>query len=108
MNTESINVSALQPFTPEPQVYYPIEVAARLAQMPRHRILVCCRRRIVAPWIDQESGRYLFDADTIRVLQRVEYLHAECGVNFTGIQIILALVDEVERFRADNSERPPS
>lgn len=100
MNTDTISSMTIQPFGLEMDAAYPIDLAARLAQMPRHRILVCCKRGIVAPMIDPEDGRYTFDAATIRVLQRVEYLHTECGVNFTGIQIILSLAGEVERFRA--------
>ena len=103
MNTDVINSTTLQPFALETDADYPIDLAARLAQMPRHRILVCCKRGIVAPMIHPEDGRYTFDAATIRVLQRVEYLYTECGVNFPGIQIILSLADEVERFRARQS-----
>ena len=99
MSYESISPTALQPFTPQPTTYYSIETAARLSQMPRHRILVCCKRRMVTPWIESSSGRYLFDAEAIRVLQRIEYLHADCGVNFTGIHIILSLAEELERVR---------
>ncbi|HTO02704.1 MAG TPA: MerR family transcriptional regulator [Opitutus sp.] len=100
MNTDVITPTTLQPFVLEMDAVYPIDLAARLAHMPRHKILVCCKRGIVAPMIDPDDGRYTFDAATIRVLQRIEYLHTECGVNFTGIQIILSLADEVERFRA--------
>ena len=104
MNTDAITSTTLQPFALEMDAVYPIDLAARLARMPRHRILVCCKRGIIAPMVDPEDGRYTFDAATIRVLQRVEYLHTECGVNFTGIQIILSLADEVERSRARGME----
>ena len=76
-----------------------LTISAAVAHMPRHRLLVCCKRRIVSPMIDPDDGRYTFDAATIRVLQRIEYLYSECGVNFTGIQIIMSLADEVERIR---------
>ena len=100
MITETISRVALQPFVAEPATFYPIDVAASLAGMPRHRILVCCKRQMVTPWIDRNSGRYLFDIDAIRILRRIEYLHVDCGVNFTGIHIILSLVDELERARS--------
>lgn len=99
MNTDTSSAATLQLFIPEASATYPIDVAARLAHMPRHRILVCCKRGFISPRIDSDSGRYSFDAASIRVLQRIEYLHSECGVNYTGIQIILSLVDEVERTR---------
>jgi DNA-binding transcriptional MerR regulator len=83
----------------EANVAYPLDVAARLAQMPRHRVMVCCKRGLISPLIDPENGRYSFDGASVGVLQRIEYLHTECGVNYTGIRIILSLAEEVERFR---------
>jgi len=106
MSTETISDTALQPFTPEANAFFPIDVAAHLAHMPRHRILVCCKRGIISPHIDPDYGRYSFDLATIRLLQRIEYLHTGCGVNFTGIQIILSLVDEVERIRQGEGSGP--
>src|SRR5688572_20339114 len=44
MSTDTLHTATLQPFTLEPDSYYPIDLAARLAQMPRHRVLVCCKR----------------------------------------------------------------
>ena len=99
MNTSSPSAVELQPFVPQSDAFYSIDVASRLAQMPRHRILVCCRRGIVTPAIDSVSGRYYFDGATIRILQRIEYLGTQCGINYTGIEIILRLVDELERVR---------
>jgi DNA-binding transcriptional MerR regulator len=94
-----IPMAAVQLFGVGARSYYPIDLAARLSQMPRHRVLVCCKRGLVTPLIDPANGSYSFDAASIRVLQRIEYLHTDCGVNFTGIQIILSLVDELERAR---------
>lgn len=105
MITETFFREALQPFVTETATFYSIDVAASLAGMPRHRVLVCCKRHMVTPWIDRSSGRYLFDAEAIRILQRIEYLHADCGINFTGIQIILSLADELERVRSQERSR---
>jgi hypothetical protein len=33
------------------------------------------------------------------MLQRVDYLYRDCGINFTGIRIIVGLMEEVERLR---------
>jgi len=107
MSIETISTTTIQVFAPEPETFYPIDVAARLAQTQRHLILVCCKRGIISPHIEPESGRYFFDGATIEVLRRIEYLHTDCGINFTGVQIILSLADEVERFRQreEDSER---
>jgi DNA-binding transcriptional MerR regulator len=92
-------IYSLQPFTLDPDAVYTIEVAAHLAQMPRHVVLICCKHRLVSPHIDPVYGGYTFDAEAIRTLQRIQYLREERGVNLNGIQIILELLDEVERLR---------
>lgn len=91
MNAE-IDSYTVQVFTPDPETLYSIEVAAQMARMPRHVVLVCCRRGLVAPHIDPNYGALSFDLDTIRTLQRIEYLRSARGVNFAGIEIILQLL----------------
>jgi hypothetical protein len=91
---------ALQVFSPDPETLYSLDTAAHLAQMPRHVVLVCCRRGLVSPRIDPEFGGFMFDPDGIRALQRIEYLRSACGVNLAGIAIILPLLAEVEELRA--------
>ena len=93
------HVHALQPFVPDPNALVPLDTAAHLASMPRHFVLVCCKRGFVMPSIDRDYGGYFFDSAAIRTLQRITYLHGECGINLTGIQIILQLMDEVRRLR---------
>lgn len=90
---------ALQRFTPQPDAIYPIDTIAHLAGVPRHTVLLCCRHHIIAPYQDPEYGAYLFDVGVIKTLQRVDYLHRECGINFTGVRIILGLMEEVEQMR---------
>ena len=68
--------------------------------MPRHVVLVCCKHGLVSPIIDPEYGGFFFDATSIRTLQQIQYLRSDCGINFAGIQIILELMNEVERLRA--------
>ena len=99
MNTDVMPTAAVQLFSVGDETYYPIAFVARLSQMPRHRVLVCCKRGLITPLVDPDNGSYSFDATSIRVLQRIEYLHTDCGVNFTGIEIILGLVTELERVR---------
>src|SRR3954471_7543064 len=99
MNSAALHLHALQRFEPDPDAVYPIDSAAYLAGMPRHEILVCCKHGLVSPLIDQTYGSYLFDTDAIRTLQRIRYLRQECGINLPGIQMILQLMNEVERLR---------
>jgi DNA-binding transcriptional MerR regulator len=88
-----------QRFEPDPDAYYTIDSAAHLARIPRHLVLVCCKHGLVSPRIDPHFGGYRFDADAVRTLQRIGHLHNECGVNFVGIQMIIQLMNEVERLR---------
>lgn len=100
MSTKTeVDFYALQLFAPEPDAIYPLDAVAHLAGIPRHFVLVCCKRALVSPLIDPDYGGYFFDADNVRTLQRIAYLHSECGINFTGVRLILQLTQEVERLR---------
>jgi hypothetical protein len=94
-----IPVESLQRFTPKPDAIYPIDTIAHLAGVPRHTVLLCCRHHLIAPREDPEYGGYRFEVGTIQMLQRVDYLYRDCGINFTGIRIIVGLMEEVERLR---------
>ena len=100
MTTDTeISTSALERFTPRAGAIYPIDTIAHLAGVPRHTVMLCCRHRLIVPHQDPEYGGYHFDVGTIPTLQRVDYLHRQCEINFTGVRIILGLMDEVERMR---------
>ena len=101
MTTQTaIHVHALQRFDPDPDAAYPLDVIAHLANVPRHLVLVCCKHGLIAAQSDPLYGGYFFNADVIPILQRVDYLHRVCDINFAGIRIILGLMEEVERLRA--------
>lgn len=89
----------VQPFEPAPAALYTIDAAAHLSGNSRHDVLLYCKHGLVSPYIDEDSGCWYFDAQSIQVLRRIEYLRGECGINFTGVQIILDLMREVERLR---------
>lgn len=102
MSTKTeFHVYTLQPFVPDPNAIVPLDTAAHLARTPRHFVLVCCKRGLVTPSIDPDYGGYFFDAVAIRTLQRITYLHRGCGINLTGIRIILQLMDEVGRLQME-------
>ncbi len=94
---------ALQRFTPRPDATYSIDDAAHLTHVPRHLILVCCKHGLLSPHVEPVYGGYFFDESDLRLLKRIGYLHADCGVNLTGIRIILGLMEEVDRLRAANA-----
>lgn len=91
---------AVQRYAPDEEGMYSIDVTAHLAGTSRHDILLYCKRGLITPQLDPEYGGYYFDPTAVRTLQRVEYLRGECGINLTGIRMILDLMHEVERLRA--------
>jgi DNA-binding transcriptional MerR regulator len=91
--------TALQPFEPDAGSVYPIETVATLVQVPRRHIVVYFKHGLVSPVIDPAYGGWWFDDEAIQVLRRIEYLRAGCGINLTGIKLIMELTKEVELLR---------
>lgn len=98
--------TSLRLFEPDPAVVYPIETVERLAQLPRRKILIYCRHRLVSPVADPELSGFYFSGDAIRALRWIGYLQATRGVNLAGIKLILELVDELQRLRATSADLP--
>ena len=93
-------MNALQVLEPDPHAVYTIEVAAQLARVPRRLIVLYYKHGLVSPVSDPASG-WNFDNDAIRVLRRIEYLRAVCGLNLAGIKLVFGLMEEVERLRSE-------
>ena len=99
MNAEVHALMLFDPVALESRAVYPIEVAARLARVPRRRIAVYYRHRLVEPVADPRLGGWFFDAVGIRTLRRLESLRSICGMSPPGLRMILDLEDEVARLR---------
>jgi DNA-binding transcriptional MerR regulator len=93
--------NALQLFEPAPNTAYTIGSAARLAHMPRRRIVIYCKRGLVSAMVDPARNGYYFDKEAILTLQRIENLRTVCGNDLSGIKIILDLMNEVDRLRCE-------
>jgi DNA-binding transcriptional MerR regulator len=98
--------SSLQLFEADPALAYSIDVAERLTRVPRRKILIYCRHRLVSPVTDREFGGYYFSSDAIRTLRLIGYLDGTHSVNLAGIKIILNLADELQRLRAMSVVHP--
>ena len=94
-------MNGLQIFAPDIPTVYTIEMVAQLAQAPRRRIVLYYKLGLVSPVRDPASSGWNFDDEAIRIVRRIEYLRSECGVNLTGIKLILELIDEVDRLREE-------
>jgi MerR family transcriptional regulator/heat shock protein HspR len=91
---------ALELFKPPPNAVYTIDFAARLADLPRRTVLVCCKYGLVATVSDDAAAGYYFNGDAIHVLRRVAVLRDVCGDDLAGIKIILDLTNALERLQA--------
>jgi DNA-binding transcriptional MerR regulator len=98
--------SALRLFEPDPALVYSIDVVERLTQMPRRKILICCKHHLVSPAANPEFGGYCFSSEAIRALRWIGYLHGTQGVNLAGIKLILDLADELQRLKATSAMLP--
>lgn len=92
---------ALELFNPRADALYDIDMAARLSDLPRHTILVCCKYRLVRPMADGSDRGYQFSGDTIHALRRVAALREVCGNDFLGIKIILELMNRLEQMHSE-------
>ncbi|MDB6024899.1 MAG: MerR family transcriptional regulator [Verrucomicrobiales bacterium] len=86
-------------FEPAPDVVYTIDMAARLAQVPRRIILLCCKHGLISPLVGPVDGGCYFDDEAVRTLRRIEFLRRTYGINFRGTRMILELLAEVEDLR---------
>jgi DNA-binding transcriptional MerR regulator len=91
--------TALQPFEPGANSVYPIETVVLLVAVPRRHIAVYFKYGLVSPVVDPKYGGWWFDGEAIRTLRRIEYLRDDCGINLTGIKLIMELTKEVELLR---------
>jgi DNA-binding transcriptional MerR regulator len=100
-NDDEEPMNALQVFEPGAQTVYTIDVAARLAQVPRRLIVLYYKHGLVASVTDPSDNGWYFDDEAIRTMRRIEYFRSACGMNLAGIKLVMALIDEVERLRTE-------
>ena len=94
-------MNALQVLEAGGQTIYSIEVAARLAQVPRRLIVLYYKHGLVSPVTDPARSGWYFDDEAIRIVRRIEHLRSTCGLNLAGIKLVMSLVQEVERLRTE-------
>jgi DNA-binding transcriptional MerR regulator len=99
--TKEIPAGTVQQFELRPNAVYTLETAAHLADVPRRLILIYYLHGLVSPVADPADAGYYFNDEAIRALRRIEFLRVECGFNLKGTQIVLDLMKEVERLRAE-------
>jgi len=80
---------------------YTIEAIADLAQVPRRLIVLYYKHGLVVPAENSPDSGWYFDDRAIHVVRRIEYLRRACGMNLTGIKLMMNLMKEVERLREE-------
>lgn len=76
-------------------------MAARLLDMSRHTIVLCCKYGLVSTVRAPLMGGWYFHEDALQMLRRIEALRMLCGGNLGAARIILALQDEVDRLPSE-------
>lgn len=94
-------LTAVHSYFPDPDVVYPIEIAAVMAQVPRRRIAVYYRHGLVSPIVDPECGGWYFNDEAIRLLQQIEHLRIAYRMDLGAIGMMLGLMREIERLREE-------
>ena len=100
-NAEEQLRRAVQPVEHSMDAIYTIEAIADLAQVPRRLIVLYYKHGLVAPAGKSPESGWYFDDRAIHVLRRIEYLRSACGMNLTGIKLMMNLMQEVERLREE-------
>ena len=92
---------AVEVFQPKPDALYSLEAAAHLAGVSRRSVLVYCRAGLVQPVLLPPHGVMAFTEEAIHAVRRIEQLRTAHGCDLASIKVLFALLDEVERLRAE-------
>ena len=102
MNTPSENNSLGLPlFEPDTDATYTVEVIASLTGITSQTVLHYQEQGLISPGAGHEPDAGQFDAEALLTLRRIEHLRSTCAVNESGLKLILELMDEIERLRAE-------
>ena len=90
---------------PSPPVgYWPLPAAARLVRLAPGRVRRYVHAGLVRP-ARIEGGESLFGREELARLRKIRRLIDELGLNAAGVEVVLRLLDEMERMRAADGRR---
>jgi DNA-binding transcriptional MerR regulator len=49
---------------------------------------------------DQEAGEWLFESETLMLVEKILRLRNDLGINYSGIGVVLDLLDRIEELEA--------
>lgn len=91
-------------FEPDPYATYSIDVVAEQTGVGVSTILHYQEQGLIFPLPDG-NGPARYDDEALRTLRRIEHLRAAGAMNLSGMKLLLELLSEVERLRADLRSR---
>lgn len=92
---------ALELFQPSPASLYTLDAITQLAGAPRRSILIYCRAGLLRPVFLPPYGVMAFAEEDIYTLRRIEEVRAAHEDGVAWLQSMFALLEEVERLRAE-------
>lgn len=82
---------------PDDEPVYTLEVFARISGVDVDTILRYQEQGFIRP---RPGSARTFDDEALRTLRRIEHLRETCGVNETGLRLMMELMNELDRLRA--------
>ncbi len=79
---------------------YALDTAARLAGLPRARVIRYVRVGLVRP-ARQIGRRQLFGDEELFRLRRIRRLSEDLGLNLPGIEVAMRLLDQIAALQED-------
>ena len=80
------------------EAVYSLELVVRLTGLDADTILEYKEQGLIRA-VSAAGDTQQFDEEALRTLRQLEYLRNTCGVNQTGLRLIVSLMDEVEALR---------
>jgi len=80
--------------------YFSLESVCEILDLPPRTLRLYEQRGLIrTEWVEETGGQHraLFSPDEVRRLQRIRLLTKELGVNLAGVEIILRLLEQLER-----------
>lgn len=91
-------------YNAETDTRYSIEVIAELAGVHPQTVLHYQEQGFIRPAARDDVDAALFDVECLRQLRRIEHLRATCGMNDTGLKLVLDLLHETECLREERRQ----
>ncbi len=98
VNPTHHNEPDLPLFEPDDEATYSLEIVAKLSGLSSDTILHYKERGFIST-VSPDPGKPTFDDDALRILRCIDHLRSSCGVNETGLGLILEMMAELDHLR---------